>query len=138
HIFGDDYVGAQAAYVGQNYLADGDGGLEPDGIDGLHHPEDVLFGDGAVETHADQGQPAPVHRDAGGDGAAGVGELLADVVLPLGAGGPGDGAHPGALVFGGDLTAVGADDTGKGPCHDTLTSRSPDVSSRSALTGSWS
>ncbi len=99
--------------------------------------ENILLGDGAVQTDADQRQLAPLHGDAGGDVAPGIGELLPDVILALGAGGALYGAHVGALILGSNLTAVGADDAGKGPLHCTLTSRSPSVSSFSAGTVSW-
>lgn len=65
-----------------------------------------------------------------------VGELLADIGVSLGAGGSPDGVHRVPLIFGRDLTAVGADNTGKAPRHCTLTSKSPDCSSAAARMGS--
>ena len=112
------------------------GGLETYGVDDLHYPEDVLLGDGAAEPHAGQGQFAALHQYAGGDIALGVGELLADIGVSLGTGGTLDGVHRVPLIFGCDLTAVGADNTGKTPRHCTLTSKSPDCSSTAARMGS--
>ena len=65
-----------------------------------------------------------------------VGELLADIGVSLGAGGSPDGVHRVPLIFGRDLTAVGADNTGKAPRHCTLTSKSPECSSAAARMGS--
>lgn len=91
----------------RGHLPDGGGGLETYGVDDLHYPEDVLLGDGAAEPHAGQGQFAALHQYAGGDIALGVGELLADIGVSLGAGGsPGRRTPCPTYIRPGDLTAV--------------------------------
>ena len=62
-------------------------------------------------------------------------EML-DAPVSLGTGGTLDGVHRVPLIFGCDLTAIGADNTGKTPRHCTLTSKSPDCSSAAARMGS--
>jgi len=80
--------------------------------------------------------PQIVENYRGGDIALGVGQLLADIGVSLGTGGTLDGVHRVPLIFGCDLTAIGADNTGKTPRHCTLTSKSPDCSSAAARMGS--